>query len=146
LWCYALSQRRCNGETQGDAQMASEAAGVLLIAGGPLLLPPAETPPPPPPSSVSEAIYQCTEGSAKEDGRLPLPLLLELAEDVETLLGAKSRVLAALSDARDVLLAGVWACCILRGGGKGNGPIGCGSVGVCKFLCSVYVYVRVCAH
>ena len=36
LWCYALSQRRCNGETQGDAQMASEAAGVLLIAGGSL--------------------------------------------------------------------------------------------------------------
>jgi len=106
LWCYALSQRRCNGETHGDAHMASEAARLLLIAGGDLLLPPADSPPPPPPSSVLGAIQQCTECSAKEQGPLPLPLLLELAEDVETLMGTKARVLAALSDSRDILLTG----------------------------------------
>ena len=134
LWAYALAQRRCYSDiAEDDLVMLQEFAECFMTCGGHLLVAArgrgalrgsegsgackeacgeAECSPAGGgvggvPTSAVQGIEECLARCQVAYGRhaVPLALLLELTEDVDTLYSRKTTLLAALAHARSLLTA-----------------------------------------
>lgn len=109
LWCYALCQRRWNGDAVEDEEACEEAARELLVAAGPLLTPPKPGEAPCVPASIGEAVQGCVErlvahgGLGQREQIIDSQMLQALGSDLECLLKLKSHMLRALADSHRLL-------------------------------------------